>query len=275
MAQLDSFVWRGHRLVYETHGEGPRVFVFTHGILLDAALNRRLAQLLSERGHRVVLLELLGHGRSNRPQHAYWYRLELWAEQTVALLDHLGLDQAVIGGVSLGANVALEVAYRNPERVRALVAEMPVLERGALVGAASFLPPVIGLRYVPQVLRPLTALARRLPETGGVIDSFVNVFRSQPRELAAVLHGLFAGPVGPPAHARRSMQMPALVLGHRLDLLHPLDDAQALARELPNARLLRTHSVIEARTRPRRVVGELDRFLTRVWEPQGLAATQA
>lgn len=272
-AVVDSFIWRGHRLVYESHGEGRRVFLFTHGLLLDATLNRQIAQLLAERGHRVILPELLGHGRSDKPAHAYEYRMELWAEQTVALAEHLGLDEVVVGGVSLGANVALQVAVTHPERVRGLVVEMPVLERGTLVGAATFLPMILSLRYLPQAWRPLTALARRLPASGSPLDSFAHLLATDARVTAAVLHGLFVGPTTPPEPVRRTLETPALVLGHGRDMLHALDDAQALARELPNASFMQVRSVMEARARPERVLEEMDRFLSDVWAPQEVAAT--
>ena len=271
---VSSFDWRGHRLVYETHGDGPRVFVFTHGLLLDAALNRVIARRLAKLGHRVVLPELLGHGRSDKPAHAYEYRMEFWAEQTAALLDHLGLDSAVIGGVSLGANVALQFAQDNPERTRGLVIEMPVLERGTLVGAATFLPVMVGLRYAPTLFRPISALARRLPSTGHPLDSFVHLFSSDARELGAVLHGLFVGPTTPAARERRSITAPTLILGHRHDLLHALDDAQALAREMPHTTFVQARSVMEARTRPTRVIAAIDEFLNQVWEPRADAGAE-
>ena len=271
---VESFNWRGHRLVYEAHGEGPRVFVFTHGLLLDAALNRVIARLLAKQGHRVILPELLGHGRSDKPAHAYEYRMEFWADQTAALLDHLELDQAVIGGVSLGANIALQFAQDHPERTRALVIEMPVLERGTLVGAAAFLPLMIGLRYAPTLFRPIGALARRLPTTGHPLDSFAHLFAMDPRELAAVLHGLFVGPTTPPEQVRRNLEVPTLILGHRHDLLHALDDAQALAREMPNTTFVQARSVMEARTRPQRVVTAIDEFLVRAWEPRSVTEAE-
>ena len=271
---VDSFDWRGHRLVYETHGHGPRVFVFTHGLLLDAALNRVIARRLAKLGHRVVLPELLGHGRSDKPTHAYEYRMEFWAEQTAALLDHLRLDQAVVGGVSLGANVALQFANDNPDRTRGLVIEMPVLERGTLVGAAAFLPVMVGLRYWPTAFRPISALGRRLPPTGHPLDSFAHLFAAEPREIGAVLHGLFVGPTTPAARERRAITAPTLILGHRHDLLHALDDAQSLAREMPNTTFVEARSVMEARTRPNRVIEAIDRFLDEVWEPRAVAGAE-
>lgn len=173
---LHEIDYRGNRVVYEVHGEGPRVLVYTHGLLLDAALNRAIAGRLAARGHRVVLPELLGHGRSDKPTHAYEHRLDFYAEQLLAILDDLGLDEAVVGGVSLGANVALEVAARAPERTRAMVLEMPVLERGAMAAVTAFWPALVAMRYLSKVLRPASRALRRLPRTGvGVVDSWLNL----------------------------------------------------------------------------------------------------
>src|SRR5439155_1203541 len=83
---------------------GDRLLVYLHGLLLDAEVNRGIAEALARRGNRVVLLDLLGHGRSDKPEHASVYRIDLYAHQVFALLDHLGAEQAVLGGVSLGAN---------------------------------------------------------------------------------------------------------------------------------------------------------------------------
>ena len=118
----------GIRLYYEIHGHGPKVLVFMHGILMDSNMNRRLATDLASHGHRVILLDLPGHGLSEKPKRASFHRMDTYAEHVVALMDHLGIDQAVVGGVSLGGNVSLLVAAQAPDRVRGLVVEMPVLE---------------------------------------------------------------------------------------------------------------------------------------------------
>jgi len=70
------------------------------------------------------LLDLLGHGQ--KPEHASKYRMDLYAEQMVGLLDHLEIDRAAVGGVSLGASVCLMTVARAPARVAGLVLEMPV-----------------------------------------------------------------------------------------------------------------------------------------------------
>ena len=126
------------QLYYEIHGHGPRVLVFMHGILMDSNMNRRLATDLAARGFRVVLLDLPGHGLSEKPKRASFHRMDTYAEHVVRLMDHLGLATAAVGGVSLGGNVSLLVAAMAPERVQALVIEMPVLEWAVPAAAITF-----------------------------------------------------------------------------------------------------------------------------------------
>src|SRR5215208_2413901 len=101
------FSYQGRRLAYRAYGEGPRVTVLLHGLLLSQRMHEPLARSLAERGSRVVTLDLLGHGRSDRPLDAQSYSMTLFGEQVIALLDHLGVEEAVVLGTSLGANAAL------------------------------------------------------------------------------------------------------------------------------------------------------------------------
>ena len=171
----DSFVHEGHRLVYDVYGEGDRVLLYMHGLLLDSELNRGIAASLAERGNKVVLLDLLGHGRSDKPTHAAEYRIDSYAHQAIALLDELGVEKAALGGLSLGANVSLFAATQDPERVEALVIEMPVLEWAVPSAAIAFVPILLAAHYGRRILAPLTATLRRLPRTRfGSLNSFLN-----------------------------------------------------------------------------------------------------
>ena len=270
-----SFTWNGRRLVHETHGRGDRLVVLLHGLLMDARLNRGLARALAARGHRVVLLDLLGHGRSDKPQHAAEYRLDVYTEQVVALLDHLRAQRAVVGGVSLGANVSLHVAARHPQRVQGLVLEMPVLERAVPAAALTFVPALLAVHYALPLARLVSRLARRASRTGNdLVDGLLAPLASPPEVTTAVLHGILVGPTVPTVEERRGIEAPALVLGHRADLIHPFSDAEALVRQLPDARLVGARSIVELRVRPRRLVGEIDRFCAAAWErrPRRLGA---
>src|SRR5919202_5251941 len=94
----------GQRLAYETYGDGPKLTVLLHGLLFSSRMHAELAGALAERGHRVVTLDLLGHGRSDRPADMWRYSMTEFGREIVALLDHLDVDEAVGFGTSLGAN---------------------------------------------------------------------------------------------------------------------------------------------------------------------------
>ncbi len=255
-----------YQLAYEVHGSGDRVLVWLHGLLLDANLSRGLARRLAAEGNRVVLLDLLGHGRSDKPRHAGAHRMDLYAEQVLCLLDELGVDQVVLGGVSLGTNVSLLTTVAAPERVRGLVLEMPVLESAVPAAGGVFVPLLIGVHYARTVVRWVSRAARRLPASGfGVLGTFINAAASDPDETAAVLHGVLIGPIAPTIEQRRSITAPALVLGHGIDLIHSFTDAENLVRQLPDARLIRTRTFAELWVWPRRLTAEISAFLDRVW----------
>lgn len=264
-----SFTFKGRKLVYEVHGRGPRTLVYLHGLLLDASLNRGVATALAERGNRVVLLDLLGHGGSDRPRHAAAYRIDLYVDQVMALLDELDVDEAALGGLSLGANVSLLAAATHPDRVRGLVLEMPVLEMAAPAVALTFVPLLLAFHYGGPLPRLAAGLARRLPRTPyGPLNSVLGAAAHDPEQLAAVLHGVLMGPVTPTFEQRTTMPTPALVLGHRFDLIHPFSDADNLVRQMPNARLVHARSPLELRLRPHRLTAEIAGFLEEVWKPR-------
>ena len=255
------------QLYYEVHGHGPRVLVFMHGILMDANMNRRLAVDLAAQGNRVILLDLPGHGLSARPKRASFHRMDTYAGHVVALLDHLGIDEAVVGGVSLGGNVSLLVAAQAPERVQGLVIEMPVLEWALPAAAITFVPMLLAAHFARPVVGRDRQGVPRLPRTGnGPLDSIMNMLSTDPSETAAVLHGILAGPIAPTVDQRAAMDIPALVIGHKVDRVHPFHDAEQLARRLPQGQLIQASSVLELRVHPERLTEEIGTFLDTVWD---------
>jgi pimeloyl-ACP methyl ester carboxylesterase len=261
----NTFRCGDYRLGYELHGKGERLIVLTHGLLLDAGINRQLARSLSEQGYRVALLDLLGHGRSDKPPHATQHRMDRYARQVVALLDELGVERAIVGGVSLGANVSLHVAVQTPERVAALLVEMPVLEWATPAAASLFVPMLLAVSFGRPLFGLTASIVRRLPRTGnGALDSVLGMFSMDPEAIAAVLHGLLVGPVAPEIEQRCAIAVPMLIIGHDNDLIHPFSDAENLAQQIPNARLVQARSMFELRLKPERLTSEITRFLARV-----------
>ena len=287
---MPFFRYERQRIAYTEFGGGPaavapggvrgrtaksalaasRPLILLHGLLLSQEMHRPLAEALAARGNRVITLDLLGHGRSDRPRDMWRYSMATYGEQIVALMDHLDIDQAVVMGTSLGANAALEVAASRPERLRGLVIEMPVLDNGLLGSALAFTPLLVALTFGEPIMKLLAratrAVPRRLlPHYGNVM---FDVMRQEPGPGGALLQGLFFGRIAPPRSERRTFETPTLVLGHARDPVHPFSDAGMLAREMPNARLLVADSLIELRASPERLTEEIAAFLEETWSAE-------
>jgi len=265
-----TFEHDGRTLAYREYGDGPRLTVLLHGLLLNQRMHVPLARALAERGHRVVTLDLRGHGLSDRTPEMWRYGMGFFAQDVVALLDHLGVDEAVVGGTSLGANTTLEVASLAPERLRGMLIEMPVLDNALLACAVAFTPLMVALTVAEPALRALSRVARLIPESRvpWAANVALDTVRQDPAPSAAVLQGIFAGRTAPHRSERRTFTAPALVIGHHRDPVHPFSDAGLLAEELPNATLLEASSLLELRVAPERLTEEISDFLSSVWAPR-------
>ena len=94
------------RLEYTEYGSGDQWVVLLHGLLMPRRMQQPLARAMAAQGLHVVTLDLLGHGRSDQPADPLVYSMPAFAEQVIALLDHLGPEQAGGGGAPPAANVA-------------------------------------------------------------------------------------------------------------------------------------------------------------------------
>jgi pimeloyl-ACP methyl ester carboxylesterase len=256
------------RLEYTEYGGGDAWVVLLHGQLMPRRMHEPLARALAAEGLHVVTLDLLGHGRSDRPEDPLVYSMSSFAGQVVALLDHLGAPQAVVGGTSLGANVSLEVAVLAPERVRGLLVEMPVLDNALEAGILAFAPLLFAARFLPLSISGLRAVTRAVPRgvvpfwTGIVLDTC----DQRPGPMAAAIHGIFFGRIAPSSRTRRQIEVPALVVGHKRDPIHPAADAAMLAEELPDTTFVEARSILEWRYRPYRLNRIAAGFVARCFE---------
>jgi pimeloyl-ACP methyl ester carboxylesterase len=233
-----------------------------------------LARSLAAHGYRVVTLDLLGHGRSDRPDDPKRYSMTDFGRQVLALLDHMEVESAVVGGTSLGANVTLEVADEAPERLRGMVLEMPVLDNAVEAGIVAFGPLLFFGRVLPWSVRALTAATRAVPR--GLVPFWVGIaldtMNQEPGPMAAAVHGIFFGRVAPSSRLRRRIQVPAIVIGHPNDPIHPAADAAMLSEELPNASFVGAQSILEWRRHPERITGEVVEFLGSCWPREAKSA---
>jgi pimeloyl-ACP methyl ester carboxylesterase len=273
---MASFRYDGQRLAYTTHGDGPRTTVLMPGLLLSQKMQRRLARDLAKRGNRVVTFDPLGHGESDRPREMWRYSIPAFARQTLALLDHLELDQAVIGGTSLGANITLEVASIAPERVRGMLIEMPALDNAIPACAVAFTPLLFALTFGEPAMRQVARVTRAVPRqvVPGLAEIILDWFSQEPGPSGAVLQGILFGRTAPERTVRQTLTPPALVIGHPRDPVHPFSDADMLAHELPNARLIDADSLLELRLRPERLTARIAEFIGACWRDKPTATSR-
>jgi len=262
---MQKFDYGSYRLAYETHGTGDRNLVLLHGIMMNSDMNRHVAREFAKAGYRVHLIDLLGHGESDKASDLAELRMDHYADQVAAFLDYMGIERAVIGGVSLGAIVTLQVGVRHPTRVEAMMVEMPVLEN-AVPGIVLMLAPLLlAARFLRGGMSALFKAARKLPAYENVLyRSMRTVIFNDPSDIEAILSGALVGPIAPTPGERRAITAPTIVIGHPFDALHPFTDAEALARVLPNGRFVAATSILEMRLRPARLIREICDFLDTV-----------
>ena len=263
------------RLEYTEYGSGDEWVVLLHGLLMPRRMQQPLARAMAAQGLHVVTLDLLGHGRSDQPADPLVYSMTSFGEQVVALLDHLGAEQAVVGGTSLGANVSLEVAVIAPERVKGLIVEMPVLNNALVAGILAFVPIMLAARYVPVTANTLQRLARSVPR--GIVPFWAGICLDtvdhRADSIASVLHGVIFGRLAPSRSQRRRIQAPVFLVGHPIDPIHPFVDADMLAEELPHVRFERATSILEWRFRPERLTTAAADFALECWRERPPATT--
>jgi len=222
---------------YTDAGSGPP-FVFQHGLGGDA----RQPASQAPGGCRLITLECRGHGGTPLgPEESLGF--ETFARDLEALLNWLGLPRVVLGGVSMGAGVALALAWLRPERVSALVLVRPAWidrRRPRNLGVYTEIASLLGA-HGPEAGKTLfehhsVAYRRARQRSPALAGSLTAQFdRPHARERCRVLERLPADrPIGPDADWSR-LDMPALVIGARGDDVHPYRIATALQERLPRA----------------------------------------
>jgi 3-oxoadipate enol-lactonase len=108
----------GQRIYYQDTGGDGHVIVLAHGFLMDRSMFAPQIEAFADQ-HRLITWDQRGFGQTESDSRPFTY----WdsADDCLALLDHLQVEQAVVGGMSQGGFIALRAALKAPERVRALI----------------------------------------------------------------------------------------------------------------------------------------------------------
>ena len=209
-------------------GEGLPV-IFQHGLGGDEA---QVAEVFPDgQGIRRLTLECRGQGKSGLGD-VNEVSIANFASDVLAFADFRGVECFVMGGISMGAAIALRIAIRNPARVKALILARPAWLWGAapenmkpFAEVAGYLPK----RTINDFESSATAqrLAREAPDNLASLKKF---FEAKDRSATASLLSTIAtdGPGVSEAEVR-DIALPTLVIGHKIDAVHPLEFAQTLA----------------------------------------------
>jgi 3-oxoadipate enol-lactonase len=222
-AEVEPSPITGGPVLVLMHGGGP-----DHHSLVPLA--RRLAERLT-----VVLPDVRGYGRSicADPSRHTWAR---YADDVIALLDHLGVRRAIVGGAGLGATITLRVAIAYPDRVRAavLISVEDIEDDQAKVAEIEFMD-AFAERVRTQGIG--AAWAPLLPDLAPIIGAMVReaIPRSNPYSIAA------AAAIGRDRSFRSIdelavIEVPTLIIPG-MDHRHPTTLAEALALRLPKGEL--------------------------------------
>jgi pimeloyl-ACP methyl ester carboxylesterase len=150
-----------------------------HGFTGDGTLwlSRGPAEAIAARGHRVILPDLRGHGRSAKPHDAAAYPADVLVDDGFALLDHLGLDDYDLGGYSLGARIVVRMLVRGATPGRAVVGGQGLREVLGVGGGAG--------AFVRRVFAGAGTF-----EPGSAEERAERWFRSAGEDPTALLHAL-------------------------------------------------------------------------------------
>lgn len=221
----------GRKVHVEDHGAGFPV-IFQHGLGGDR--NQVADSFPDGSPCRRITMECRGHGLSGLEGGEH-YSIAGFADDVIALADALGLARFALGGISMGAAIALRIAVRHPERVAGLMLVRPAWvttfapeNMVAFSVAADYLK-----QYGPDgrtaFLASLTGqtLAEKAPDNLASLAGFFD--HPNPVLLAELLDAIAKDGPGIDESQIRALSMPTLVVGHELDLVHPLDYARTLA----------------------------------------------
>jgi 3-oxoadipate enol-lactonase len=230
----------GVELAYQLRGSGSPL-VMIHGAQGDQTMFSELASRFAER-FRVLTFDQRGSGLSDKPHTAY--TIALLADDTAALMDHIGFPAAHVIGVSMGGTIAQELALRHAARVRSLIlgCTTPGGRSAIRIGGGAF--------AAAYSTRPMSAeeRGRALAEaafTKGFIEqhpeivpAMIEARRQRPLDSAALEQRMKAVLAHDAYDRLPRISCPTLVITGKDDALVAWQNSQLLAERIPGSKLI-------------------------------------
>lgn len=249
----------GLKLTAHVTTNGSRPLVLQHGLCGDAG--QPIELLDGVQGVTHFVLECRGHGASEAgdPEN---FSIRTFAGDVAAMMDEAGLKAAAIGGVSMGAAIALRLAVIRPDLVSALILIRPAwVTQSAPVNMA---PNALAGQMILEgkgrgafLASPTAmALASEAPDN---LASLAGFFLRQPLAVTGeLLVRISADGPGVSEAQLAALGVPVCILASEEDVIHPFAHAQTLAALIPSARLTLVPS--KGRDKP----GHLDAIRSRI-----------
>ena len=225
-------------LAYDDNGSGQPLLLI-HGFPLNRMMWRPQVAALTQAGYRVITPDLRGFGESRMTSAAA--NMSRYADDIIALIDHLCLPQAVVGGMSMGGYVLLNLLERYPERVSAAIFivtragaddEAGKAKRAALAAATTSQ----GMKPVLEVFRSILFAPATLTDHPELVAEVSGWISATDRRGAAA--GLIA------MRERKdylsllgAIRQPVLVIGAEQDQTIPGEQSRLLAAGIAGAKL--------------------------------------
>ena len=229
----------GLEMAYALSGSGAPL-VMIHGAQGDQTMFAEMSAAFAG-AFRVLTFDQRGSGLSEKPD--FDYSMAMIADDTAALMEHVGFDAAHVIGVSMGGMIAQELALRHPRKVRSLVlgctspgGARAIRDDGnAFAGAYSLtpMPPEERGRLLAQAVFSSGHLARH-PE---IVAAMIEARRNRPLDTAALSHRMAAIETHDTYDRLPRIACPTLVITGRDDALIPWQNSRLIAERIPGAKL--------------------------------------
>lgn len=237
---MNPLIGNGVNVFFEDLGprDGAPV-ILIHGHPFNHSMWAPQTAALTTAGYRVITPDLRGYGQS--PVVPGKTLLADFADDLAALLDSLGIEQAVVGGVSMGGQIALEMRLRHPGLIRALLlsdtSAPPETEDGRTYRrelAERLLAE--GMKpYTDEVIDKMLAAynVTAMPEAAAKVTAMM--YATDPRGAAAALRGRAERPDYGPVLAALPASVACLILVGRDDVYTPVAEAESMRSLAPHS----------------------------------------
>ncbi len=237
--RMSFFELDGVQFYYREQGSGTPFF-FQHG--LGGDVNQPFGVFRPPSGIRMLAFDCRGHGETRPVGTPEKIKIAGFADDLLALMTYLGIEKSIVGGISMGAAVAMNFTLRFPHRVLGLVISRPAWLDGPMDKSAeiyALLAQLIrrhGAQRGLQIFKQSQIYAEVLHISPDSAKSLVGQFENpRSEETVEILERI---PRDAPNHDRREwakIAVPTLVLANQQDPIHPFEYGQQIAEIIPHS----------------------------------------